>query len=122
MNDLVPGDKYVPRDVLVRDGMTSIGSLAGGIIMLVVKALPAVIGIVAGGIVTIVGLGAMVSGDKTDKKAGMVITAAGALSVLARFPFLGKAAGGLLSLGIIGLFGVGIWKGIKFLRGLKDRG
>ena len=122
MNDLVPEDNYVPREVLVKDGMTAIGSLAGSVVLLIVKALPAVVGIVAGGIITVVGLGALFSSDKTDKKAGIAITVAGALSLLARFPFLGKFAGGLLTLGIIGLLGVGIWKGVKFLRGLKARG
>ena len=73
--------------------------------------------------VALVGVGALFSKDPEDKKPGMIITLAGILAVLARapIPVLRNFAGILLSIGAIGLLAMGIWKGLKFLKGLKSR-
>jgi hypothetical protein len=119
MNDLVK--KEVPRDKLVKQGVTAVGSLIGGAALAIVNALPSVIGLVAGGVITVLGVGALASKDPTDKKAGMVITAAGGLTVLSRLGIFRGLTGGILGLGVVGLIGLGIVKGIQFLRGLKSR-
>jgi hypothetical protein len=87
------------------------------------RALPFPLGIAAGAVVALVGVGALFSKDPEDRKPGMVITAAGFLAVLARVPIapLRSFAGVLLGIGAVGLLAMGIWKGIQFLKGLKSR-
>ncbi|QQO07542.1 hypothetical protein [Breznakiella homolactica] len=121
MNDLIPQKDYVPREVLARQGVTAVTGLIGGGALLIVKALPSVVGIVAGAVVGVVGIGALLSKDPGDRKAGLVITAAGALGILSKIPIFSGIAGGLLTVGVVGLLGIGIWNGIKFIRGLKAR-
>ncbi|MDR1429710.1 MAG: hypothetical protein LBI85_05425, partial [Spirochaetaceae bacterium] len=83
---------------------------------------PFAAGLIAGGIIALIGIVSLVSKDREDRKAGFFLAAAGGLALLSRSPLLPKFSGGLLSLGVIGLLGLGIWKGIAFLRGLKARG
>ena len=54
---------------------------------------------------------------------GLVITAAGVLGMIVRFGpgILKSIAATALLAGALGLFAAGIWKGIKFLAGLKSR-
>jgi hypothetical protein len=120
MNDLVPGAP-TPTNVLAKQGVAAVGGIAGGALLLVMGALPSLVGIIAGAVVGIVGAGALLSKDPADKKPGAVVAAAGALTILSKIGFFGKLAGGLLGLGTIGLFAVGIWNGVKFFRGLKSR-
>ena len=121
MNDIIPGGGYTPTSVLAKQGVTAIGGIAGGVLLLIMGALPPVAGIIAGVVVGIVGLGAFFSKDPADKKPGAIIAAAGVLAALSRIPIFGGLAGGLLGLGTFGLFAMGIWNGVKFLRGLKSR-
>ncbi len=122
MGDLVPQkDGYTPTNVLAKQGVTAIGCLAGGVILLIVGALPAWLGITLGAIAAIIGLGALISKDPDDKKAGIVIAAAGGMFILSKVEIFKGFAGFLLGAATIGLFGIGIWKGIQFLRGLKAR-
>jgi hypothetical protein len=121
MNDIVPGGGYTPTNVLAKQGVAAVGGIAGGALLLLMGVLPPVVGIIAGAVVGIVGIGACLSKDPADKKPGAVTAAAGVLTILSRLPFLGGLAGGLLGLGTIGLFAMGIWNGIKFFRGLKSR-
>jgi hypothetical protein len=127
MSDLFPSggrdvDGYVPREVLAKRGVTAVGSIAAGLVLLIVKSLPFAAGLVAGGIITLAGLFCLPSKNKEDKRAGLFLSAAGILALLSRTPPFRGLAGGLLSLGIAGLLGFGIWKGIQFIRGLKARG
>jgi hypothetical protein len=118
---MIPGGEYTPTSVLAKQGVTAIGGIAGGVLLLIMGALPPVAGIIAGAVVGVVGLGALLSRDPADKKPGAVIAAAGLLTILSRLPIFGGLAGGLLGLGTLGLFAMGVWNGIKFLRGLKSR-
>ncbi|MDR2110761.1 MAG: hypothetical protein LBP32_05585 [Spirochaetaceae bacterium] len=121
MNDIIPGGEHTSTSVLAKQGLAAAGGIAGGVLFLIMGALPPVAGIIAGVVVGVVGLGAFLSKDPADKKPGAVIAAAGVLAILSRLPFLGKLAGGLLGLGTFGLFAMGVWNGVKFLRGLKSR-
>jgi hypothetical protein len=124
MNDGKPVGGYTPTNVLAKQGVTAVAGIAGGIALWVMGALPPLVGIIAGGVACVVGIGAILSKDPADKKAGTVITAGGFLAVAAKIgiPLIKPLAATLLGLGAIGFLGVGIWNGIKFFKGLKSRG
>jgi len=115
----------VPREVLVKQGTSAIASLAGGAFLLILAfgARFPILGIILSAAALIVGIGALFSKDRADKKPGLVLTGAGAMGMVIRFgiPLLKPFAGFVLGLGGIGLIAMGIWKGIKFLLGLKSR-
>ncbi len=115
MNDLVP------QRTLTKQGVAAVGGLAGGIGLLVLGALPSVFGIAAGAVVALIGLAAATSKEASEKRSGFIVAAAGALALLSKIPFLSGLAGPLLGLATIGLFGMGLWNGIKFFKGLKSR-
>jgi hypothetical protein len=124
MNDLIPGEGYTPNNVLAKRGVRAIGCLAGGVGLLLLAALGArfpIVGIAAGAVLGIVGMGAVASKDPDDRKPGFVVLAAGILSVLSRVPVVRAFAGTLLGVGAFGLLAVGIWNGIRFLREIKKR-
>ena len=114
-----------PRDVLVKLGTTAVAQLAGGVLLffMTMGARFRIPGIILSFGALALGVGALLSKDREDKKPGMVITGAGVLGMLVQFgpsplrPF----AVFILGLGAIGLFVSGIWKGIQYLRGLKTR-
>jgi hypothetical protein len=122
MNDLTP-ERFTPTDVLTKQGVAAVGSILGGVLLFVIQALPAPLGIIAGAVAALVGIGAVVSKDPVDKKMGRIIILAGALAVLAKGPIapVRPFAGALLGIGAVGLLALGIWKGIRFLKGLKSR-
>ncbi|MFA6508264.1 MAG: hypothetical protein WCT14_19330 [Treponemataceae bacterium] len=120
MNDVVPSR------TLTKYGVAAVGGIAGGVGLMVLNFLTGfpIIGLIAGGVVALVGLGAMASPAAEDKRAGGIATAAGGLTVLSHFSFLGPIAGiagSLVSVGIIGLLGMGAWNAYKFVKGLKSR-
>jgi hypothetical protein len=121
MGDLAPKGDYTPTTVLAKQGVTAVSCLAGGAVLLLLNVLPPVMGIAAGVLVSFVGIGALISKDLDDRKGGIIVTAAGALSILARIPMTRRFAAPLLGLAAVGLIGLGIWKGIQFIRGLKSR-
>jgi hypothetical protein len=112
---------YTPRGTLVRQGITAVGSLAAALVLGVVKSLPFAAGVIAGGIITVFGLVNLASKNREDKRAGLFLSAAGALTLLSRSPFFPGFSGRILSLGIAGLLVLGVWNGVKFLLGLKAR-
>jgi len=120
--ELIP---ITPRDVLVKLGTTAVAHLAGGVLLFVMTtgARFRIPGIILSLGVLILGIGALLSKDKEDKKPGTIITVAGILGMAVQFgpPMLRPFAVFALGLGAIGLFVSGIWKGINFLRGLKSR-
>jgi hypothetical protein len=122
MSDLIPGGGYTPTNVLAKQGVVAIGGIAGGIGLFIMGALPPIVGIIAGAAVGVVGIGALLSKDREDRKPGLIVTAAGGLSILSKIGIIRPLAGTLLGIGAIGLLGLGIWNGIKFLKGLKSRG
>ncbi|MDR2784469.1 MAG: hypothetical protein LBB83_00990 [Treponema sp.] len=124
MNDLIPGEEYTPTNVLAKRGVRAIGCLVGGAGLLLLAALGArfpIVGIAAGAVLGIIGIGAVASKDPDDHKPGLVVLAAGILSVLSRVPIVRGFAGTLLGVGALGLLAAGIWNGIRFLREIKKR-
>jgi hypothetical protein len=123
MNNIEPINEYTPTRVLAKQGVTAIGCIAGGVIVSLIGALPPLVSIAAGGIAGLLGIGALLSKDPGDKKPGIVLTAAGFLSIAAKvgIPALRPLSGTLLGLGAFGLFAMGMWNGFKFLKGLNNR-
>jgi hypothetical protein len=127
MNELERRDMPVPIRTLRRQGFAAIVNLAGGFFLLVLGVvggrLP-LVGIVLGVLSAVFGLTALISKDSEDKKPGIILTAGGILAVLSRVGagFFRPIAGTLLSVGAFGMIALGLWNGIKFIRGLKSRG
>ncbi|MDR3337530.1 MAG: hypothetical protein LBT16_10020 [Treponema sp.] len=124
MNDLIPEGGYTPTTILAKQGVTAIGSILGGAGLLVLGALGArfpVIGLAAGAVLGIVGITGLLSKDPDDRKPALIVTGAGILSVLSRVPVARAFAGTLFGIGALGLLAIGIWNGVKFIKGLKSR-
>jgi len=117
--------QIVPRDVLVKQGISAVTYLAGGAFLLImtVGARFSLLGIILSLAAMVLGIGALLSRDREDKKPGLILAIAGILGMAIRFriPLLQSVAGTVLGIGAIGLFAAGILKGIKFLQGLKSR-
>ncbi|MDR2019162.1 MAG: hypothetical protein LBQ14_00160 [Treponema sp.] len=129
MNNLIPdrGD-HTPTNILAKQGVTAVGGIAGGVLLFIMRALPGVAGLIAGAVVGIVGISALRSKDPDDRKPGVIISFAGALTVLSSLTkitkfagSLGALAGTLLHIGSAALLIMGIWNGVRFFRGLKKR-
>ncbi|AEF83716.1 hypothetical protein TREPR_1729 [Treponema primitia ZAS-2] len=122
MNDLLPGNENYPStNTLAKQGMTAVGGIVGGAVLMIMRALPPVLGIIAGLVVGILGIGGIISKDKDDRKFGLLATVAGGLSILSRIGIIRPLAGTLLSISALGMLVVGAWSGIKFFKGLKRR-
>jgi hypothetical protein len=124
MGDLMPGGgDYTPTNVLAKQGITAVGGIVSGVALMIMRALPSFIGIIAGLVVGVIGIGGILSKDPDDRKPGILAAAAGALSILARIgmPSFRALAGTLLGISALGLLAMGIWNGIKFIKGLKGR-
>jgi hypothetical protein len=61
--------------------------------------------------------------DPDDRKPGILAAVAGGLAVLSRVPIkpLAALSGTLLGISALGLLALGVWNGIKFIKGLKGR-
>ena len=118
MNDLEP---YGSTTSLSKKGVTAIGGIIGGVGLLVLGGLGTVVGLIAGAVVGVAGLSELKSGNPTYKRMGAFIAAAGALTMVSKIPLLELLAKPLLFVSAIGLLGIGVWNGIKFLQGLKAR-
>ncbi|GHV68680.1 hypothetical protein AGMMS49928_08790 [Spirochaetia bacterium] len=124
MNDLEESEGLVPANVLSKQGMRAVGGIVGGAALFVARILPWIVSVPLGIIAAVVGLSALRSRDRSDHLPGLIITATGALTVLAKLPavkFLWPVAGTLLGIGTVGLFALGIWNAVKFFIGLKRR-
>jgi hypothetical protein len=117
MNDMVS------TSTLAKQGVAAVGGIAGGIGLWVLSLLShiPIIGLIAGGLVTLIGVGALSSHEPEDKRAGLVTTAAGGLTVLSNIGIFAGAASGLMGIAIVGLLGMGGWNAYKFMKGLKTR-
>ncbi|MDR2467781.1 MAG: hypothetical protein LBD22_02330 [Spirochaetaceae bacterium] len=112
---------------LAKLATNSVFGIGGGIALcaagFVLKWLVQPAGLALGGVIVLLGLTGVFSGNSTDRKDGLMVTLTG--GVLLCF-FLGigpvkNIAGTLLSVGSIISFAVGIWNGIRFLAGLNKR-
>jgi hypothetical protein len=121
MNDMEPRNGYTPANVLAKQGVAAIGCLIGGAGLLIAGALPPVIGIIAGSVIGLVGIGAAASKDPDDRKPGIFAAVAGGLTILSKVGIVKPLAGTLLAIGAAGLLAIGVWKGLKFIKGLKNR-
>lgn len=110
------------RAALAKQGVTAVGCIAGGIGLLVLGALPPIAGIIAGAAAGVLGIGGLLSKDPDDRKPGLIVTAAGSLAILSKVGIIKPLAATFLGIGALGLLGLGIWNGFKFLKGLKSRG
>jgi len=122
-NNLQP---IVPRGTLVKQGISAVAYLAGGVFLMLMAAGAGhgLLGIILSGAALVFGAGSLLSRERDDKKPGLVLATAGALGMIVRFvriPLLQAAAGTVLTIGALGLLAAGVWNGIKFLRGLKTR-
>jgi hypothetical protein len=125
MNDLIPGDgNYTPTNVLAKQGITAVGGIAGGLAIGIMRMLSyTVAGVIVGVVNGEIGIGGILSKDPEDRKPGILAAAAGALSILARIGIgpIRHLAGTLLGISALGLLAMGIWNGVKFIKGLKGR-
>jgi len=109
----------VPKKQLVSYGSKGVGGVIGGAAILALGALGAIPSLIVGGIIGLVGLGVSRSAD--DRKAGLVMAAAGAAVAITAIPGIGPLAGWLLGVSGIGLLALGGWNLFKFIRGYKKR-
>ena len=123
MNDIERRDEIPSASKLTKLGITAIGYTAGGVFLFLLNMAARLrgLGLVIGGVVCVVGIASLLSKDPADRKAGIIIAAAGALAILSKIPSIAPVAGTLLSIGAVGLLALGIWNGIKFFVGLKKR-
>jgi hypothetical protein len=113
----------VPRDILVKLGVTAISYLAGGafLTIMTIGARFRILAIAFSVAALVIGASALLSRDREDKKPGSLIVAVGALGLLVQFglPFMRPIAATVLGFAGLGLLAAGIFKGIQFLLGLK---
>ena len=125
MNEVTKTNDIPSTKSLSKTGVKAIGFTAAGIFVMLLNAVTQSfwVGLVVGGIVTLLGIGSFSSKDLADRKAGIIITAAGALTILSKtgIPLLAPVSNVLLGIGAFGLLALGIWNGIKFFIGLKKR-
>ena len=118
-------DPVISRELLVRQGTAAVLYLAGGLFLLVMTlgGRHPILGLILPAAALVIGSGALLSRNREDKKPGLVFAAAGIAGLLVRFgmPLLKPFAAFALVLGAMGLIAAGIWKGIRFLIGLKSR-
>ena len=110
---------------LAKQGVAAVGNIIGGALFLATGILPLPFGLALGGIAALVGTGAAFSRNSDDKKIGGMVAIGGLFALAAKLPAspgpIRAVAGTLLVVGAIGFLVMGIWKGLKFLRGLKQR-
>ena len=126
MNDIVPEKEPVPTNVVAKHGVTAIGQIAGGILFLVMHIFSArlpplgiAFGLLGGGI----GLSGILSKDPEDKKPGIILFIAGILKLVFHVGpgFIRPFAGVMLTITSLILLALGLFNGIKFLKGLNSR-
>ena len=109
----------VPRNQVTKSGVKGVGAVAGGAGLLVLAAVTSIgllAGLVAGGVITVVGLA--LSGSKSDRASGIVTTVAGVVTMAAA---LIPGLRWLMWIPGIGLLGAGIYSLVKAFRGMKSR-
>ncbi len=109
----------VPKKQLVKQGSTGVIAVATGVALLVVNGFTWLPSLIIGGIVA--GVGLVMSKDKDDRTAGMIMTGAGLLTVATVVPFIGGLAGFLLTVSGIGLLAAGGLNIFKFIKGWRKR-
>ncbi|MDR2375341.1 MAG: hypothetical protein LBD96_02765 [Treponema sp.] len=126
MNELENRSVPVPARTLEKQGFAAIANLVGGFFLLALGLVGGrfpIVGIILGALSAVFGFAAFFSKDSTDRKPGAILAAGGILAVLSRTgaSFFRPLAGTLLTIGAFGLIALGVWNGIKFIKGLKSR-
>jgi hypothetical protein len=102
--------------------MKGVGALVGGVGLVVLSLLGPVLGIIAGGILTVVGFS--LTGSKSDRTAGIVTAGAGivtAVSGLSHVLHFLPNLGWLMWIPGVALIGAGVYSLFKFFRGVRSR-
>ena len=125
MNDIEKIDDIPSTKSLSKTGVRAIGFAAAGIFVLILNAvsqsfLP---GLIVGSVVSLIGIGSFRSKDPVDRKAGVLVTAAGAATIVSKtgIPLLAPLSNVLLGFGAFALLALGVFNGIRFFIGLKKR-
>ena len=124
MNEIEPRRDEIPSSKsLSKLGVSAVGFGAAGIFLLILGSASTVAGLILGGLALLFGVVNMASKDRVDKRAGVLITAAGALTVISalKIPLLAPVSGVLLTVSAVGLLALGLVNAIRFFRGLKKR-
>jgi len=125
MNEIEKRENIPSTSSLSKTGVRAVGYTAAGIFLIILNIVTRAFwpGLIIGAIIAFFGIGSLRSKDPADKRAGIIITAAGLLTVLSKIPipFIQGLSGVLLGIGAVGLIIVGIWNGIKFIIGLGKR-
>ncbi len=113
-------NEIVPREQVSKQGVRAAGGIAGGIGLLVLTALPPLVGAIAGALLVV--LGVSQSRSKEDRRPGWLLAAAGAAALVASVvPGIGAVGGTLLTLSGIGLLATGGYNLYQFMRNLRRR-
>jgi hypothetical protein len=127
MNEIEPRNEFTPTNVLAKQGVAAVAQIAGGVLIFIMHVFSARIpplGIIFAFIIGGIGISGLISKDPEGKRPGTILTAAGILKLVFHvgiIPVVKSLAGTLLTVSSLGLLALGIWNGIRFLRGLKDR-
>ena len=112
------GRDIVPTKTLVKQGTAGVGGVVGGAALLLLGGLGPIGGAIIGGVLALGGLGVGIA-SKEDRAVGGIVAGAGVLTILSG---IGWGFGGaLLTIGGIGLLGLGAFGLYKFIRGLRSR-
>ena len=105
----------VPRSEVTKNGVKAVGTIAGGVTLLILAAVH-LFAIIAGGVLVVAGLA--LSSSKSDRTAGIVTVVVGAAALVS-----GIIPGISLIMRIAGILfiGTGIYALVKFFRGMKTR-
>ena len=125
MSDIMKRDEIPSAGSLTKCGVAAVGYTAAGVFLVLLGAISSIpiVGIIAGGVVTMIGLGSFLSKDPADKRAGLIITSAGILTLLSKIPIpvIQPFSKVLLGIGAFGLLALGVINAVKFFRGLNKR-
>jgi cell division protein FtsW (lipid II flippase) len=117
MGDLVPS-----RQDLVKQGMRGVAGVGGGIGLLILSGIRnagLVPGLIAGGVLAVVGL--VIGRSREDRNAGLIALGAGIVTAVASIPVIGGVVGWLLPVAGIGLLLAGGYSLFKFWTNLRKR-
>lgn len=112
----------VPRSQVSRQGVKGVGALAGGAGLIILSLLGPILGLITGGVLTVVGFA--LTGSKSDRTAGFITAGAGiitAVSALHRFVPLFPNLDWLMWIPGIGLLAIGAVSLVRFFSNLRKR-
>lgn len=115
------------RDKLVATGLRAASGVGVGAALLLLRGLTSfgvlsLPGVIAGGALSLFGLGTVGgSRERADRLGGAATAALGVLTVAASVPVIGPPVNALMWLGGLGFIGYGIATFARFLQGLRTR-